>query len=111
MYSMNDLSQRRAVVYQVLKKVIPHEECMQAMWILENNYTNLTVVPILEYVDCIEQEVSSFGEEKMNISRELTKLLYSPDTDEHNDPWQEMQRFRMYATDPSPSDMNVTSKK
>jgi len=107
MYSMNDSSQRRAVVFQVLKEIISHEECMQAMWILENSYNKLAVVPILEYVDCIELHVSNLGVKKLYLSRELIKILYSPVSDVYDDPWEDMQKYQMNAENSTDVDRKV----
>ena len=84
MYSMNDKIQRRAVAYKILQKTLTRSDCMKALWILENKYADLEVIPILEYVDCIENEVLILGDNKLLISRELTKLLYGPSTDTYH---------------------------
>ena len=99
MYSMNDLSKRRAVVYQVLKEMMPEQLCMQALWILEDKYATLTVIPILEYVDFIDQDVLDLGTNKLYLNHELTKTLYGRGTVDYADPLEKMRTFKLQRDD------------
>jgi hypothetical protein len=87
-----DPVKRRCVVHQVLKDFLSMEHHMKALWVLEDNYSEQRSLPILEYIDQIEQFVH-LGDKKKALRERLTKELYFSENI-GEDPLNEMMRFK-----------------
>ncbi len=87
-----DPVKRRCVVYNVLKDFLPVEYYMKALWILEEDYAKQHSLPILEFIDNIEQ-LTPLGNKKKPLRERLTKELYFSD-EIGDDPWEDMMRFK-----------------
>ncbi len=87
-----DPVKRRCVVYNVLKDFLPTEYYMKALWILEEDYAKQHSLPILEFIDHIEQ-LTPLGNKKKPLRERLTKELYFSD-EIGEDPWEDMMRFK-----------------
>lgn len=87
-----DPAKRRCVVHEVLKDFLSADIQMKALWILEDKYAKQHSLPILEYIDQIEQ-LSALGEAKKALRERLTKELYFSEKI-GEDPWNEMLRYK-----------------
>jgi len=90
-----DPIKRRCVVHEVLKDFLPIDEHMQALWILEKEYSKHNSLPILEYIDLVEK-ISPLGDRKKLLRERLTKELYFSE-ETGDDPWEEMVRYKRIA--------------
>lgn len=87
-----DPVKRRCIVHEVLKDFLSIDQHMRALWILEDEYAQQHSLPILEFIDQIEQ-FAPLGEQKKPLRERLTKELYFGD-EIGEDPWEEMTRYR-----------------
>lgn len=105
-----DPVKRRCVIFEVLKDFVSLENCMKALWILENDYAKQHSLPILEFIDHVEK-ISALGENKKPLRERLTKELYFS-SEIGKDPWEDMMRYKRVAqlSNP-PNDPNPTVHK
>ena len=88
--NLTDASKRRSVVYSALKQYFNIEQCMKALWVLENNFPVSETFSVLAYIDEIS-DVVDVGKLRSNLSMTLTKELYSSAEPKYGDPIKVMQ--------------------
>lgn len=98
--NLTDASKRRSVIYAVLKQYFTREQCIKALWVLENNFAVSETFSVLAYIDEIT-DVIEVGNHRSNLSMMLTKELYSSAEPAYGDPLKLMQASVRQASTPS----------